>query len=81
MSALLQLHHHSRLNIFKGFGKDSRNTVRESFKCWDLLRLILDTWRYVAYLDTNEPHNSTATMPVFGMSGTVLHVCPRYTHD
>ena len=24
---------------FKGFSKDSRKTVRESFKCWDLLRL------------------------------------------
>ena len=31
---------------FKGFGKDSRKTVRESFKCWDLVRLILETWRY-----------------------------------
>ena len=30
---------------FKGFGKDSRKTVRESFKCWDLVRLILETWR------------------------------------
>ena len=30
---------------FKGFGKDSRKAVRESFKCWDLVRLILDTWR------------------------------------
>ena len=24
---------------FNGFGKDSRKTVRESFKCWDLVRL------------------------------------------
>ena len=31
---------------FKGFNKDSRKTVRESFKCWDLVRLILETWRY-----------------------------------
>ena len=30
---------------FKGFGKDSRKTVQESFKCWDLVRLILETWR------------------------------------
>ena len=30
---------------FKGFGKDSRKTVRESYKCWDLVRLILETWR------------------------------------
>ena len=30
---------------FKGFGKDSRNTARESFKHWDLVRLILETWR------------------------------------
>ena len=27
----------------KGFGKDGRKTVRESFKCWDLVRLILET--------------------------------------
>ena len=32
---------------FKVFGKDSHKTVRESFKCWDLVRLILDTWRYI----------------------------------
>ena len=31
---------------FKGFGKESRKTVRESFKFWDLVRLIYDTWRY-----------------------------------
>ena len=30
---------------FKGFGKDSRKTGQESFKCWDLVRLILETWR------------------------------------
>ena len=29
----------------KGFGKDSRKTVRESFKCWDLVHLILETLR------------------------------------
>ena len=29
------------------FCKDSRKTVRESFKCWDLVRLILETWRYL----------------------------------
>ena len=33
---------------FKGFGKDSRKTLRESFKCWDLVRLILETWRYLS---------------------------------
>ena len=33
---------------FKGFVKDSRKTVRESYKCWDLVRLILETWRYIA---------------------------------
>ena len=32
---------------FKGFGKDSRKTVWESFKCWDLVRLMLKTWRYI----------------------------------
>ena len=30
----------------KRFGKDSRKTVWESFKCWDLVRLISKTWRY-----------------------------------
>ena len=30
---------------FKGFGKGCRKTVRESFKCWDLVRRILETWR------------------------------------
>ena len=29
---------------FKEFGKESRKTVRESFKFWDLVRLILETW-------------------------------------
>ena len=28
-------------------GKDSRKTVRQSFKCSDLVRLILETWRYI----------------------------------
>ena len=32
---------------FKGFCEDSCKTVRESFKCWDLVRLILETWRYL----------------------------------
>ena len=32
---------------FKGFGKDSRKTVQESFECWDSVRLILETWRQV----------------------------------
>ena len=29
---------------FKEFGKDSRKKVRESFRYWDLVRLILQTW-------------------------------------
>ena len=32
---------------FKGFGKDNHKTIRESFKCWDLVRLMLETWRYI----------------------------------
>ena len=32
---------------FKGFSKDSRKTVQESLKGWDLVRLILETWRYI----------------------------------
>ena len=38
---------------FKGFGKDSRKTIWESFKCWDLVCLILETWRYVFVLSEN----------------------------
>ena len=30
---------------FKGLGKDSHKTIWESVKCWDLVRLILETWR------------------------------------
>ena len=30
---------------FTGFGNDNRKTVRESLKCWDLVRLILETWQ------------------------------------
>ena len=30
---------------FKGFGKDSHKAVWESFKWWDSVRLILETWR------------------------------------
>ena len=30
---------------FKGFGKDSRKPLRESFKNWNLVRLMLANWR------------------------------------
>ena len=33
---------------FKGFDKNSRKTVRGSFKCWDLVRLKLETWGYTS---------------------------------
>ena len=36
---------HQASTMFKGFGKDSRKTVRGSFKCWDFVCLILETWR------------------------------------
>ena len=35
---------------FKRFGKDSCKTVWESFKCWDLVPLILETWQYIKLL-------------------------------
>ena len=35
------------VTFFPCTGKDSRKTVRESLKCWDLVRLILETWRYM----------------------------------
>ena len=33
-------------SCFKRFGKESRKAARKSFKCWDLVRLILKTWQY-----------------------------------
>ena len=33
-------------HLASGIVKDIRRTVRESFRCWDLVRLILETWRY-----------------------------------
>ena len=47
LSALLQLHFHSRLDIWLQGGKDSRKTVRESFTSRDSVRLILETGRYL----------------------------------
>ena len=54
---------------FKGFGKDSRKTVWESFKCWDLVHLILETWRYLSTCTRlcscprwmDKPHRSNRT--------------------
>ena len=43
-------------SVFKWFGNDSRKTVRESFKCWDLVRLILETWRCVLLTALNLYH-------------------------
>ena len=31
---------------FNGLGKDNSKTRRETFKFWDLVRLILEIWRY-----------------------------------
>ena len=42
------------ISDFKGFGKDRHKTLRESFKCCDLVRLILETWRYTMI----QTHNS-----------------------
>ena len=53
---------------FKGFGKDSRKTVWESFKCWDLVWLILETWRYIkqlcmrSFLKISQINTHTATI-------------------
>ena len=53
---------------FKGFGKDSRKTVWESFKCWDLVPLILETWRYIkqlcmrSFLKISQINTHTATI-------------------
>ena len=56
-AAPTNLHLHSRLNV-KGFGNDSRKTPRESFKCWDLVRLILETWRYIEYWFAGWPQDT-----------------------
>ena len=48
MSAMLQLHLHSRPG-FNGLHKDNCKTRRETFSFWDLVRLILEAWRYVQY--------------------------------
>ena len=46
LSALLQLHLHSRLS-FNGLGKGNCKTRRESFKFWDLVWLILEVLLYI----------------------------------
>ena len=73
LSALLQPHLHSRLDSgFKEIGKDSLRTVRESFKCWDLVRLILGTWRYSpdTWISQNTgDHSKTTEMYSVG------HIC------
>ena len=38
----------------KGFGKDSRKTVRESIMCWDLVHLILENRQYFCYISDFE---------------------------
>ena len=58
LSALHQLHFHSRFDPwFNGLGRDNCKTRRGSFKCWDLVRLILEILRYMgvnrAYMITN----------------------------
>ena len=35
---------------FNGLGKDNYKMIREAFKFWDLVRLILETLRYVYFL-------------------------------
>ena len=47
---------------FKGFGKDCRKTVWETFKCWDKVRLILETWRYISFI----PSQSTSPFLKYG---------------
>ena len=49
---------------FKGFGKDSRKRARGSFKCWDLVRLILETWRYTVSWNVCNAERSTNNAPL-----------------
>ena len=44
----------SRLPGFNGLGKDNCKTRRETFMFWDLIRLILEVWRYVESYDSRD---------------------------
>ena len=48
LSALLQLHLHSLLNTgFNKLHEDNCKARRQTFKLWDLVRIILEIWRYL----------------------------------
>ena len=74
---------------FKGFGKDSHRTVWESFKCWDLVRLILETWRYTKWRVKNcsqgIPCHSSQKLTVVSHSWTdpspLLHWSSYWQHQ
>ena len=40
---------------FNRLGKNNCKARRETFQLWDLVRLILDIWRYIAHGGCNEP--------------------------
>ena len=46
---------------FKGLGKDDFKTRWESFQFWDLVRLILETLRYIVFMNTFV-HRNTASL-------------------
>ena len=63
---------------FKGFYNDSRKTVGESFKCWDLVPLILETWRYIQLLGMIREQSGCDD----GISPEMWSVmCSHYTHE
>ena len=65
---------------FKGFSKDSRKTVRESFKCWHLVRLILGTWRYIQMKSTIMFPMNLNILGKSGVPGRFIEYSLRYLH-
>ena len=50
-SDVVQLHLHSRLNIWlQGIRQRQPQDSTRIFKCWDLVHLILEIWRYIKQL-------------------------------
>ena len=69
---------------FKGLDKDNCWTGRETFKFWDLVRLILEIWRYVqttfsATTDVLQQH--VVCKPTNSMSSTITGCIYTKTND
>ena len=62
-----------------GFGKDSRKRVRESFKCWDLVRVILETWWYFDGLLQGCGISSALAMEILKSFAKLLKLYVKHT--